>query len=180
MTTDAMTRGDRNELLKIARQRERVARSEVDQRAAELRADVEAQLSATFSAEDEAWAEVMAEVSQHIGEVNAHIDRACEARGIDEDFRPHLSARWVERGANSFGPRRAELRMAARARIEAEAKAAKHEITAASAKVQTELMAAGLTSDAAQRFLSAMPTAEALMPKFDASELKPANLRSIS
>lgn len=64
-----------------------------------------------------------------------------------------------------------ELRKTAQARIEAAAKAARTTIEARSLEVQTELLAAGLTSDAARAFLASMPTPAQLMPTVDVEAL---------
>ncbi len=55
-----MTKAERLDLAKLARLNERVARSEVDERAAELKAQAEALLSTTFRVDDDAWAEATA------------------------------------------------------------------------------------------------------------------------
>ena len=52
----AMTSAERSDLLKIVRQRERVAKSGAARRAAELVADFEQQLATEYSwADDEVW-----------------------------------------------------------------------------------------------------------------------------
>jgi hypothetical protein len=61
--TDAsawMTKVERDELRKLLKVRARVALRAVEQRAAELRADVEAQLAAAYKAHDPAWKDLTA------------------------------------------------------------------------------------------------------------------------
>ena len=53
-----MTKGERDELAKITRQRGRGAKAQIEAVKAELTADVEAKLSAEFSARDEMWDEL--------------------------------------------------------------------------------------------------------------------------
>ena len=74
---------------------------------------------------------------------------------------------WYGRGENSTAERRVELRKVATTRIDALAKAAKTHIERRSVEIQTELLAGRLTTDAAQAFLAAMPTADQLMPVLD-------------
>jgi len=166
-----ITKAERLDLAKLARLRERVARSEVDQRAAELRADVEAQLSAVYRFSDEAWTDVTATADAAVQQADAEVARICAERGIPAEFRPRLAANWYGRGENAVASRRAELRKTAQTRIEAQAKRAKHTIAVASVEVQTELLAAGLTTEAAQAFLTSMPTPQQLMPTLDVRAL---------
>ena len=59
----------------------------------------------------------------------------------------------------------------AKTRLDAMEKAAQTEIERASVEAQTQLIADGLTSDAAKDFLEALPSATALMPELDATAL---------
>ncbi len=167
-----MTRAERVELAKLARMRAKVARTEVDQRAAELRADVERQLSATYQFGDEAWRDVTAAAQAAVAAADEQVAARCRELGIPDEFRPRLTVNWYGRGENATASRRAELRKTANAHIEAQAKGAKTTIEARALDVQTDLMAGGLTSAAARRFLAEMPTPAALMPTIDVGELQ--------
>ena len=167
-----MTKAERLDLAKLARLNERVARSAVDERAAELKAQAEALLSTTFRVDDDAWAEATAAAEAAVRQADDTVAERCRQLGIPVEFRPTLRLGWYGRGENAFAERRAELRATVRARIDASAKSAKHRIAAASAEVQTNLLADGLTTEAAQAFLSSMPTPEQLMPALDEVELK--------
>ena len=68
--------------------------------------------------------------------------------------------------------RRAELRRMATTRIAAMEKSARTAIEGHSVEVQTELLAGGLTSDAAKLFLEKMPAVETLMPMLNETEIK--------
>lgn len=166
-----MTRTERTDLAKLTRQRERLAKAAADVRKAELLADVEEQLSRIYSAREEQWAEATAAARVAIDEADAHIARVCAERGIPDEMRPKLTVLFSGRGEHSDPRRRAELRKLAQARIEVVTREAKQRIEAASVEVQTELLAGGLTTDAARAFLSSIPTAEALMPKLDVTAL---------
>jgi hypothetical protein len=163
----AMTRAERIELSKLARKRARVAKTAVDSRAAELRADVERQLSASYKSTDEAWADVTATARQAVAAADQVVAAKCRELGIPDEFRPGLNVYWHSRGANAERDIRAELRRVAHVAIEAQAKQAKTTIEAKSLDVETELLTGGLTSSAGRRFLDSMPTPVELMPVID-------------
>ncbi len=169
------TRRERDDLARIARiarMSARVARTSVAQREAELLADVEAQLSAVYKFDKPLWAEITSEAEQAITAAHEKLAARCRELGIPEEFRPSLHLGWRGRGENAFADRRAELRRKAQTRIAAVGKAAKAQIERAEADVLIELLAAGLTTDSAQAFLAAMPTAEQLMPPVALVELE--------
>lgn len=167
-----MTKGERSELASVVKRNERVAKTAVAQREAELRADVEAQLSAVFEAGDEAWAHVTSEAERVVRQADAEVARICRERGVRPEFRPQLHLAWYSRGVNAEASRRAELRKLAYARIEAAGRAAKTAIEVRATEVLTALVAGGLESDQAREFLASIPTAEALMPPISTDELK--------
>lgn len=172
MTAPTMTRAERDDLAKVARLRARVARTAVVQREAELLADVEEQLSAEYAFADEAWAEITKGAAEAVAEADRQVAELCRARGIPEEFRPRLNIGWHGRGSNAVAGRRAELRKVAQTRIAAASKGAKAAIEAKEAEVLTELLAGGLTSEAARSFLESIPTAAALMPVLQVRELE--------
>lgn len=172
MTAPAMTRGERDDLARVARLRAKVARTNVGQREAELLADVEEQLAAEYAFTDEAWADLTKGAAEAVAEADRQVAELCRQRGIPEDFRPGLTVGWYGRGRNAVPARRAELRKVAQTRIAAAAKAAKAAIEAREADVLTELLAGGLTSDAARSFLESIPSAAALMPPLQVRELE--------
>jgi hypothetical protein len=169
--TDTMTKVERGELAKLVRMRAKVARTHVDQRVTELRADVEAQLSAEFNLTDEAWADATAAAQRAVEDAGRVVADICRERGIADEFAPRLHVGWLSRGENAYAVRRAELRRAAQARIDDQAKAAKVAIEVSALDVQTELLAGGLSTTAAKAFLDAMPTVTALMPTIDMKQI---------
>jgi hypothetical protein len=171
-----MSRAERIELAKLARMRAKVARTQVDHRAAELRADVERQLSAEYDFGDEAWAEITSAAAQAVKDANRVVAAKCQERGIPTEFAPSLSVSWYGRGRNAEAGRRAELRKTAQTAIEAQAKQAKATIEVKSLDVQTELLAGGLSTSAAHAFLAAMPTPAELMPAINVKMLGGASL----
>lgn len=169
---ERITKAERTELLKVIRARERVAKADADHRAAELRADVEDKLAATYTFDDDAWADVTAAAERAIAEADAQIAERCRKLGVPERFRPQLRVHWYGRGENAMKDRRAELRKVAQTRIEAATKQAKHQVASWSVEAQTRLVEEGLESSRARQFLAELPTAEALMPPLEVTELE--------
>lgn len=169
-----MTRRERDDLSKLVRRREKVAKTDANQRAAELQADVERQLAMRYQADDANWQDLTARANAAIATADAELAARCRELGVPETFRPRLSLAWSSRGDNSLAERRNELRKVAMTRIEALRKGAHTEIERQSVEVQTKLLAGGLETDAARGFLESMPTADDLMPPLALTEVEAA------
>lgn len=168
-----MTRGDRETLVKIARQRERLAKNQASERAAHLRADFERQMDRDFSYDENAiWKAAAEAANAAVEDAKAKVAAECERLGIPREFAPTLNCNWYGQGQNASRARRAELRRMAARTIEAAEKSARTVIETKSIETQERLMAGGLTSAEAQRFLESMPTADALMPQLALVEVK--------
>ena len=103
MNAEPMTRADRETLIKIARQRERVAKSEAKERAAHLLADFEAQMDRQYSFdENEVWAKAERAAEEAVITAKKAVNDECERLGIPEDCRPGLSLGWKTRGRNTW------------------------------------------------------------------------------
>jgi hypothetical protein len=164
MTDAPMTRRDRDDLAKLARRREKLAKADTDRVASERLADFEQQMAAIYRpSDDEIWSELHAAADEAVAKADAAIAERCRELGIPKRFRPGLQLQWYERGENAAAQRRSELRAVAKSRIDAMAKLAKVEIERQSVEVQTVLIAGGLDSDDARAFLASMPTADALI-----------------
>jgi hypothetical protein len=166
-----MTKSERDDLIKITRERGRIAKGQIEAVKAELAADVEKKLSEEFSARDKMWAQALEVAEQAVAHANAQIARVCDERGVPAEFRPSVDIMWSARGRNMDPRRRGELRKLADARIDAIAKQAKLTIDAQVADVAANLLAGGLTSDAAREFLNTMPDPRSLMPTIELAEL---------
>lgn len=169
-----MKKIERSDLGKLIRLRAKVARDEVDQRAARLRADFEEQLATIYPDHHEAWVDITKRVDAHIAVADAEVAERCRELHIPERFRPSIGWHWRGRGESAVRERREELRRVAQTRIAACAKAAKVEIDRQSVNLQTRLTADGLESAAAKQFLDSMPTIEELMPPLILKELEDA------
>lgn len=173
--TERMTKGERDDLLRLVRQRERVCKTAAEQRSAALLAEFEQQISAVYKFDDnDTWAKAYGAAQEAFDAANAMIVAKSKELGIPEEFAPQLYMQWLRRGENEINSRRVELRRAAKAEIAASEKTAKAEIEAQSVKAQTEIMSHGLVSDSAKAFLESLAPIEKIMPpvSFTAVETK--------
>ena len=163
-----MTKAERDDLIRLIKQRERVAKTAAGQRSAAMLADFEQNISATHDfATNEVWAAATAAAIEAAKKANEEVAAEAEQLGIPEEFRPKLNFTWARRGENEYRDRRDELRRVARAEIETLEKAARVKIEAESVQAQTEVIRHGLTSEAATAFLERLAPVEELMPALD-------------
>ncbi len=168
-----MTSAERGDLRSLIRQRARLMKTELKQRRLELMSDFERQLAATFSYDqDKVWKDAHALAEQAVKDAQAVIAERCRDLGIPKEFAPSIHMDWYRRGQNEVKERRAELRLAAKARLDALDANGKTEIERISLNGQTELIADGLSSEAAQTFLQQMPSAETLMPRLELNQVR--------
>ena len=163
-----MTKGERDDLIKLVKQRERVEKTAAEARSKDLVADLEHQLGTIFKYDkDEVWAEAKRGFDEALEEANIKIAKRNKELGIPEEFAPSISlglgGGWHGRGENACAARRAEFRRMGLAKIiEIETNAKAH-IAAKSVELQTEIISHGLTSDAAIKFLEKLPSVTDLM-----------------
>jgi hypothetical protein len=168
-----MTKHERDDLAKLCRQREKLAKAEADARAAEMLADFHRQLAAIHRYDDHAvWKKAMAAADAAVNEAQKIVETSLKDLGIPRQFGPSLNVYWSGRGENAFANRRAELSKVAISRIDAIVKRAKHQIEATSIDVQTRLLAGSLESDDARKFLESMPAVANLMPLFTPEDVR--------
>jgi hypothetical protein len=167
-----MTRRERDDLSKLIRQRAKVEKAGLTQRKAEMMAEFERQISAIYHWDDDAvWTEANEAAEKAVQEARTIVAERCRKLGIPHEFAPQIQFAWFGRGQNAVSGRRSELRKAAKARVDAMEAAAKTDIERASVEAQTQLLAGGLTSEAAKEYLANLPSLESLMPHIDAKEL---------
>lgn len=170
---DRMTKGERDDLVRLVKQREKVAKTAAEQRSAAMLAEFERQISDTHDFNKvEVWKAAVDAAITAAKEANEKVAAEAERLGIPEDFRPSLQFTWNRRGEAEYSQRRAELRRVAKAEIETLEKAARVQIEAQSVQAQTEIIAHGLTTDAALSFLSSLPKVEAMMPALDVTDIQ--------
>jgi hypothetical protein len=166
MTADRMTKGEREDLYRLVRDRKKVMISAAKQRTAEMIADFENQMGQEYSFDqDEIWAKAMELADAEVQRMQKKIAARCKEMGIPDRFAPSISLVWHHRGYdNAVKRRRDELRRMAVTQIEAIEQKAIVEIELSCLKAQERIAMAGLTSDAAKEFIAALPSVESLMP----------------
>jgi hypothetical protein len=170
---NSMTKAEREDLIRLIKQRERVAKTAAEQRSAAMLAEFERQVSACHSfATNEVWRASVEAVRDATQAAMEKIAAESGKLGIPPEFQPRVSFGWLQRGENAYENRRAELRRVAKAEIDAMEKVARVQIEQASVQAQTEVIANGLTSAAAIEFLRSMPAIETMMPALDVTTIQ--------
>lgn len=164
----SMTKGERNDLARLIRQRGKVMKAATVQRSAELLADFEHHMASIYHYDqDDIWKEANALAKKAAIEAQTMVAERCKELGIPKEFAPGISAGWHSQGENAVASRRAELRRVAKTKIDVLEKTAKTEIEKHTIEAESALILDGLTSDAALEFFNTMPSAEALMPSIE-------------
>lgn len=160
-----MTKGEREDLIRLVKQRERVAKTAAEQRSAAMLAEFEQKVSALHNwATNDVWKASVEIVTEEVKKAMVAIDAESAKLGIPKEFRPKISMGWQERGENAFRSRREELRRVAKAEIDALEKVARVQIEHESVRAQSEIIANGLNSQAALEFMNRLPAIENMMP----------------
>jgi N-methylhydantoinase A/oxoprolinase/acetone carboxylase beta subunit len=169
-----MTKVERADLLSLIRKRERVMKTMASERSAQMTAEFEAQAAKIYTFNDDAvWAKARDEAEIAIKAAQRAIEERCRLLGIPREFAPSLQVAWHGRGENAFAWRMAELRRAAKMRIEAIEAEACVRIERMSLDAQAELLSQGLDTDAAQAFLDATKADMAqFMPSLKVAEVE--------
>lgn len=168
-----MTRGERTELGSLIRKREKVMKSQAQERSAALIAEFDAQSAKIYHYDDDpVWAKLEAEARTAVEAAQRSIHDRCKELGIPDEFAPGVAFSWYGRGHNQVASRRQELRRAAKSKIEALEKEAVTKIERLSLEAQTQVISSGLESEAAKTFLSAMPSMDSLMPPIEIGEMQ--------
>jgi hypothetical protein len=168
-----MTKGEREDLQRLIRQREKVLKSAAKQRSAELLADFENQMGSEYAFDcDEVWERAVKTVEPLVRKAKAQIAARSQELGIPPMFAPDLELGWRHRNYRSATKeRQQELRTMATTRIAAIEAKAIVEIEIRSVAAQTEIATQGLTSSTAKTFLDRLPSIEKLMPALSYAEI---------
>jgi hypothetical protein len=160
-----LSKSDRDNLIRIARQRAKQAEREADARAKTLLAEVLNDLAAEYDHQDQLWRDAVKISEEAVRATNARIVAQCAELGIPANRAPGVEVGWRSRSPETADQRRrAELKELAQARITALTQDAKAAIQAATLDVEERLILDGLESGRAKALLSELPTVEALMP----------------
>jgi hypothetical protein len=168
-----MTKGEREDLIRLVKQREKVAKTAAEQRSAAMLAEFEQQVSAlhTFDS-NEVWKAATDAAIEAAKKANKAVMEEAYRLGIPKEFQPKLNFSWARRGLNEYKERRDELRRVAKAEIDAMEKVARVQIESQSVAAQTEIIANGLNSESAIAFLNKLPAIESMMPCLDVSAIQ--------
>jgi len=170
---NAMTKGEREDLIRLIKQREKVAKTAAEQRSAAMLAEFEREVSAVHAfATNEVWRASVEAAQKAAKEAMEKIAAESDKLGIPAEFQPRIQFGWAQRGENAYSERRAELRRVAKAEIDAMEKVARVQIEQASVQAQTEVIAHGLSSMAAIEFLRSMPAIDTMMPALDITSIQ--------
>lgn len=174
MTADrTLTKGERDDLAKLIRNQERVAKAMATERSVHLLAEFEEQLAATYRYDDDAvWAHAKQAAEVEVDRARVAVAQRCCELGIPPEFAPDLSLTWYCRGQNAVAGRRTELLRAAKRRVEAMEATARREIERVSVEAQGRVIVAGMTGDAALAMLSTLPKAADLMPSIRPGDIE--------
>lgn len=168
VTQKPMTKSEREDLGKLIRNREKVLKTAAAQRSAELLAEFEQQMASEYQFDqDEVWRQAVAAADAAVKAAERVIAERCGELGIPLRFAPGVALSWHGRGENAFKARVDELRAVAKTRIAAIEKAACSKIEVDCLRLQTQVLAHGLTSSAAIEFFDELPTVEVLMPSLE-------------
>jgi hypothetical protein len=172
MTDTIMTKGEREDLHRLIRQREKVMKSAAKHRSAELLDDFENQMGQQFSFDqDEVWKQATKVAEREVEKAQRLLAARCRELGIPEHFAPSLDLHWFSRGENAVKGRRQELRKMAETRIEAIERKAITDIELSCLQAQERIAIAGLSSDAAKLFIKQLPDIQTLMPRLSFTEI---------
>lgn len=167
-----MTKREREDLAKLIRQRERLAKTAATERSKQLMADFEQQADRIYHwDEDDVWSRVMDGLREVVAEAQKKIADRCRELGIPGPFAPTVNASLHQQRA-AIGSERAKMRQVAKRRIEQIEASARTAIERKSLDMQEALLTGGLETDAARLFAEALPSAEELMPMLSMADLQ--------
>jgi hypothetical protein len=167
-----MTKGEREQLIRLVKARARQAEREAEMREKVLLAEVQNDLTAEYEAHEALWADAVTLAEEVVGKANADIAAACMDLGIPAKHAPRISIGWQSRSPEySNRGRRAELHKLAETRLAALTKTAKTAIQAAALDSEEALVMGGLESSEARQTVAALPSVEQLMPSLSLDDL---------
>jgi hypothetical protein len=167
-----MGKGERKDLQRLIRQREKVLKSAAKQRSEELLADFENQIRQQYRFDqDEVWERAIRAAEREVQKAQKQVAARCRELGVPDRFAPKLDVHWYSRGEGAAKQRRAELRKMTETRIEAIVRQAITQIETSCLQAQEKIAVAGLTSDAARAFLEQLSAIETLMSQLSFAEV---------
>lgn len=172
MTTDQISKGERDELRRVVRGDFKALASEVDVRRAELIAEIELRVAERFKASEAVIAEAETVIDAMVTDCNTRIVEALH--GVQESCEGY-EIRWspLTRPMIHFvRQNRDELRRAMLADLDARVAQARATMLRQENDLLKKLASGALESDAARAFLAEIPTVSALVPSSRLAELE--------
>jgi hypothetical protein len=159
-----LSRNETHDLGMIIKERAKVLKSHIERQATKQLAEFETQMSTVYQFDqDDVWREAAEAAQKVVTEANTKIMGQCRKLGIPAQYAPGISITWHGRGQNMLTQRRHELRLAAKARIEAIKHEAAVRIEQQSLDLRTQIVSMGLLSADAKLFLESLaPVTEAM------------------
>lgn len=173
----AITKAERGELRSIVKQQFRVLRSEVDQREAEMGAEVEERLTSRYVDSDKRRLQVEGDITAIVAEAQAKIDAIWQAQGdeIDSESRAYMGRPELRVPTPPWRTAdRAQFRRALQAEVEAITANAKAQLQRQEADLLRNLAVGAIESTEAKGFLDGIPTVAELVPSQRLAELEKA------
>jgi len=167
--------GERRELRSVVRSQFKVLRAEVEQRQAELEAEAEQQLMRRYRDEDKQMEDLNWRVAQVIEQANNDVADLMKAVGLGQD-----GGQWTRMsrlGTPRFTRKsedRKQLHAALIAGIKSQVKTASLALDRQEADLLRQLAIDALETDAAQAFLTRIPTVAELVPATRLREIEAA------
>lgn len=163
----SMTKGDRDALRSLIKQRFNLLRRDVEVRRAEMIADLDRRLDDQFAPHVKAWDDALFLIQQARDECNRAANSAlrdvCKAVGHDYPTDIDYDLVVVRDVGNPIPVRKKAARTQAFADIEAITKQALHELASTENALLTDLLTSGLETAEAREFIDRIPTVSTLM-----------------
>lgn len=165
----SMTRGERNDLMSVARKSQRRRWTRVLPNCSQTSSGRWRRSTTTTMTKH--GRRRLRRPTQRYAMLMTRSRTAARRSGFPPSTGPVCVWEWYGRGQNGVEQRQAELRRVAKSRIRQIAESAKHRIEAEAANVQERILTTGLGEEAREA-LQGMPTPEQLMPLLDVIELE--------
>lgn len=166
-----ITKGERTELKSVVRQQFKVLRSELEQREAELDAEVEAQIAEKYHDEDTEWNATLHRLQEVVSAANREFNDVLYEAGFQQ--KGSTEQVWVTAHSPQKQERpRNELRSLAKSQLRAKLKAARLRLDREEADLLRTLAVGALETEEAHAFLSGIPTVGELVPASRLAELE--------
>lgn len=167
-----ITRAEAHDLSMLIKDRAKVLKLHAEAEAARYLSEFEQQISQQYSFDqDDVWERAMQAVADEGRRAQEKVNARCKELGIPSQFAPIIHVVWQGRGQNMMAERRAELRRAAKAKIEAMIRNAQTKIEQQAVDLRTKILSMGVLSADGQMFLESLAPVEDAIGNVNFSEI---------